>query len=581
MVTTLIRQKLVKIAKGPRGRVAAVAVIAIAALTTAAGQQPAGPFDVLIVNGRIIDGAGNPWFSGDVGIRAGRIAAVGRLGPATATRTIDARGLIVAPAFFDMHTHSDHSLLAGGTADSMVRQGVSFNILGEGGSPGPLKGLTLEGARRSLAAAGLKLDWTTLGEYFDRLERQGVSLNVASYVGAGGVRHSVIGDELRDPTPAELGEMRAMVQQAMEDGAFGLCSSLSDALVFVQKTPEVIELARVAARYGGIYATHLRDLGDGVVDAVREAIHIGRTAGLPVHIFHLGANSRTSWGKMKEAVAIIDEARANGLDVTVDDYPYTWGSHGLGTLLPPWAHDGGPAKLVERLKDPANRRRLRQEIEQGIPGWFNRIKGFGFEGIMVANVPVNGEKYEMKTLTQIAKEAGKDPHEALFDLLIEQGGRGGTFNNSKQERDKLTVLQAPWMSVGSDGSAISPAWKERAHPRSFGSFARVLGWYVREQGVLTLEEAIRKMTSLAAQTIGLRDRGLLREGFWADVVVFDAGRVIDKATRFEPNEYPEGVEHVLVNGVPVVLSGAHTGAKPGKVLRGPGYRPRTSSSGGK
>lgn len=537
-----------------------------------------GDFDILIRGGRVVDGAGNPWIYADVGIRDGRIAAIGRLDSAAARRTIDATGRVVSPGFVDMHTHSDYALLVDGKAESKIRQGVTTEILGEGTSPGPVQGEAVAATREALARYGLgEPDWRTLGEYFARLERQGTATNVASYVSAGQVRVAVMGYQDRAPLPEELEQMRGLVAQAMEDGAMGLVTALEGSHE-VTTTEELIELSKVVSRFGGIYATHLRGQAETLLEAIGEAIEIGEKGGVPVEIFHIKVAGKPNWGKMPQALALIESARARGLDVTADQYPYIAGAHPFLPLLPTWALEGGVEKTMERLRDPELRRRMKRDIEQGLAGWRGNYvqQTGGWGGVMISDTRTEKNKNLIgKTLAENGALRGKDPAEAFFDLMLEENGQVNGILFHMNEQDVQVALRAWWVSVGSDGSALAvqgPLSEGQPHPRNFGTFPRVLGHYVRDLKVLSLEAAIRKMTSLGAQRLGLRDRGLLREGYWADVVVFDPGRVADKATFEAPKQYPEGIDYVLVNGTVVLEHGAHTGALPGQVLRGPGYR---------
>ncbi|MDP2955331.1 MAG: D-aminoacylase [Longimicrobiales bacterium] len=541
-------------------------------------SEAAGAFDVLIRGGKVVDGSGNPWVYADVGIRAGRIAAIGRLDGAAAQTTIDATGKVVSPGFVDMHTHSDYTLLVDGRAESKIRQGVTTEVLGEGTSPGPVQGETEASTREALARYGLgEPDWRTLGEYFSRLERQGTATNVASYVSAGQVRVSVMGYVDRPPSPEELEEMRRLVAEGMEDGAMGLVASLEGPYE-VTTTEELIELSKVVSRYGGIYATHLRGQAETLFEAIGEAIDIGEQGGVPVEIFHIKVAGKANWGNMPQALALIEAARTRGLDVTADQYPYIAGAHPFLPLLPTWALEGGVEKTMERLRDPDLRARMKRDIEQGLEGWRGNYvqQTGGWGGVMVSDTRTEGNKNLVgKTLADNGTMRGMDPAEAFFDLMLEENGQVMGILFHMNEEDVRTAMHVPWVSMGSDGSALAvegPLSEGQPHPRNFGTFPRVLGRYVRELRILTLEDAIRKMTSSGAQRLALRDRGLLREGYWADVVVFDPERVIDKATFEDPKQYPEGIDYVLVNGTVVLENGTHTGALPGRPLRGPGYR---------
>lgn len=548
----------------------------------ASGQaQP--DYDVIIRGGKVVDGTGNPWVFADVGIRAGRIERVGRLGTARASRVIDATGKIASPGFIDMHTHSDIPLLVDGRAESKVRQGVTTELLGEGSTAGPVEGPAIGPMKDALARYRMSLTWRSLGEYFARLHQSGHATNVASYVAAGQVRTCVIGFDNRPPTAAELDRMRTLVAEAMEDGAFGLVTSL-EAIGGYASSDEIAELAKVVGRFGGIYATHIRGESDELLESLGEAIEIGEKAGVPVDVFHLKASGQKNWGRMPEALRLIESARARGVDITANQYPYIAGAHPLLPLLPPWALDGGAQKTMERLRDPAARGRITREIAEGLPGWRHNYvqQSGGWKGVMISNTRTEKNRVLAgKTLADNATMRGKDPAEAFFDLLLEENGQVSGVLFIMSEDDVKTVMRAPWVSVGSDGSALAvdgPLGEGHPHPRNFGTFPRILGRYVREQHVLGLEDAVRKMTSLGAQRLGLRDRGLLRRGYWADVVVFDPDRVADGATFENPKQYPNGIEFVLVNGRIVIDGGRHTGARPGQILRGPGTRLRPTPS---
>jgi N-acyl-D-amino-acid deacylase len=537
----------------------------------------AQPYDVLIRDGRVVDGSGNPWIKADVGIRAGRIARIGRLERAQASRVIDANGKVVTPGFIDMHTHSEYPLLYDGSAQSKIRQGVTTEVVGEGTSPGPIEGPTIEPAKEMLKRFKIDLTWRTLDGYFERLKKSGSSVNVASYVSAGQVRDDVLGYANRPPDADELGRMRKLVASTMEEGAFGLVDAL-EATGGYAKTDELIELAKVVSRYGGIYATHMRGEGDTVLDSVREAIEIGEKGGVPVEIFHLKVAGSNNWGRMPEVVALIESARARGVDINANQYPYIAANHPTLPLLPPWALEGGVDKTMERLKDPQLRARMKHDIMEGLPDWtqnYVRLSG-GWKGIVVgATRSDKNASLPGKTLEDNGKLRGKDPADAFFDLLLEEHGQVSCMPFMMNEKDVQTLLRAPWVDIASDGTSLATEGvlgEGHPHPRNFGTFPRILGHYVRQEKVLTLEDGVRRMTSLAAQRLGVKDRGLLREGFWADVVVFDPDRIADRATFEQPKQYPEGIDYVLVNGRVVIDRGKHTGARPGMMLRGPGYR---------
>ncbi len=532
-------------------------------------------YDLLIVNGHIIDGSGSPWFEGSVAVKQGKIVEAGRLGKVSARQVIDASGLIVAPGFIDLHSHSDYTLLVDGNGQSKIRQGVTTEILGESESAGPVSGPAVPGFDRSLRRYRLQRDWTTLGEYFARVERQGISVNIASYVGSGQVRMCVIGNEDRAPTPEELDKMKGLVDQAMRDGAIGLSSGLIYPPNLFAKTDELIELARVAAKYGGIYAGHIRGEGAHGLQAIDEAIEISERAGLPANIFHFKVDDRALWGHMKEQVQHIQAARDRGVDITANQYPYVAGMTGLEMCIPPKYMVGPSEEFVGRLKNPRIRAEIRKAIASGLPGWEdNEVKSAGgWHGVLVAALQqLENKKFEGKRMDEVAKMMGKDPVDSLCDLLISEGGSAEAIYFVMSEADVRLAMQQPWVGIGSDGVAVTPdmTFMGRPHPRFYGAFPRVLGHYVRDEKVLTLPDAIRKMTSLSAQIAGLTDRGLLRPGMAADITIFDPKTVADKATFEDPAQYAVGVPYVIVNGVVVLDQGQHTGAKPGHVLYGRG-----------
>ncbi len=537
-------------------------------------------YDIIIMNGRIVDGTGNPWFYGDVAIRGDRIVKVGRMGPARAKRRINAAGMIVAPGFIDMLGQSELNLLIDPRAESKVFQGITTEVTGEGGSIAPLNDYILKELEPQLKHYNLSLDFRTIGEYFARLERSRAAINLATYVGATQVRQYVLGDENRAPTRAELEQMRRLVAQAMEEGAVGLSTSLVYAPAFYAKTEELIELAKVASSYGGVYATHMRNESNSIMKALDEAIRIGREANIPVEIFHLKMAGKPNWGKMSDVIAKIESARAQGIDITADQYPYVAGATSLGASVPPWAHAGGTAKFIERLKDPATREKLKQEMRQPSDNWENFYLGAGGgEGILV-NYTLNKDlkKFEGKRISEVARMMGKpDEIDALFDLLIADNAQTGAIYFLMSEDDVKLALKQPFVSVGVDYGAVAttgPLAEGKAHPRAFGTFTRILGRYVRDEKVLTLEEAIRKMTSLAANRVHLQDRGLLKPGYFADIVIFDPKEVRDVATFEDPNRLSVGMRYVIVNGEMVLFAGKQTGALPGRPLRGPGYNPQ-------
>jgi N-acyl-D-aspartate/D-glutamate deacylase len=543
-------------------------------------QESSSPqYDLLIVRGRILDGSGSPWFEGSVAIKDGKIAAVGRLWNATAKRVIDASGLMVAPGFIDLHSHSDYTLLVDGTAQSKIRQGVTTEILGEAASAGPILSPAAadfdNGTAPLTQKDGLKRDWTTLGEYFARLERQGISVNIASYVGSGQVRLDVMGNVNRAPTPDELQKMEDLVDQSMREGAIGLTSGLIYAPNLFAKTDELIALTKATAKYGGLYTSHIRGEGSNSLGALREAIEIAEKAGVPGHILHFKSNGRENWGHMPELIELIQAARDRGLDITADQYPYLAGMTSLEQCLPPKYLEGTPDQITARLKGPEARAEIREAIAKGSPGWVNNeVKDCGgWHGVMLAGCqrPEN-KKYEGKRMDEVARLMGEDPVDALCDLLIAEHATPMAIYFSMSEADVQLAMKQPWVGIGSDGVAVNPSmtFMGRPHPRFYGTFPRVLGVYVRERHVLTLADAVRKMTSLPSQIIGLTDRGLLRPGMAADIVVFNAETVKDRATFEDPSQYPAGIPYVIVNGVVVIDKGEHRGAKPGRVLYGRG-----------
>jgi N-acyl-D-aspartate/D-glutamate deacylase len=540
-------------------------------LATCPSPAAEAPYDLVLRGGKVVDGSGNPWFLGDVAVRDGRIVAVGRVPPGPARREIDARGLVVAPGFIDMHSHSDYLLLEDGDAQSKIRQGVTTEVLGEGRSVGPYLGKLP--AHRAVVG-GKAVRWTTMAGYFETLERGGVSVNVASYVGLDNVWQGVLGNSFDRPTPEQLDEMKALVDGAMKDGAFGLSSMLAMPPGSLATTDDLVELCKVVARYRGIYSSHIRNEGTGVFDAVREAIAVGERAGVAVDVIHLKIADQKYWGRMGEVVALIEEARKRGVNVQANVYPYTRGNNDLASIIPPWAHEGGTAAMLARLRDPGQRPRLKKDIHDGLPGWYDHYTAVGGDwGRML----VSGRgPYEGLTVDRVlaarakGKQPAPDPLDELFDILVEQGGSVPTVYAHHTEKDMNLALTISWVSIGSDGSAYAtegPLRRGSPHPRNFGTFPRVLGVYVRKLGLLRLEDAVRKMTSLNAAKLGIEDRGLLRPGNWADITVFDPERIIDRATYEAPFQYPEGIDYVVVNGQVVLEKGKHTGARPGRALR--------------
>jgi dihydroorotase/N-acyl-D-amino-acid deacylase len=540
-------------------------------------QSGPAPFDLLIVNGRIIDGTGSPWYSGDIGIRDGHIAAIGRLSSAPAKERIDAQGRIVAPGFIDMLGQSELTILVNPHVPSKIFQGITTEITGEGQSVAPINDVMIKADHVYYDHYKITVDWRTLGQYFARLEKQGIGINLASYVGAAGVRRMVLGDDNIQPSTEQLNRMKALVREAMQQGAVGVSTSLQYAPAPYATTEELIALVKEAAPFGGIYATHMRSEGDAVLTALDEAIRIGREAGVPVEIWHIKAAGKSNWGRMKEIVAKIEEARHSGLDISANTYAYPAWFNGMSAFVPPWVHDGGDEKMIERLKDPQTRKRIRTDMETPSTDWDNEWQEVpGPEAIVISVVqdpkllPLQG-----KTLAQIAAMRHEDPIETLFDILIEDKGFTSNAVFGMSEPDIVLALTQPWVSFDNDSQGTAPdglLGQEHPHPRAYGTFPRILRKYVREERKLTLEDAIRKFSALPAQRMRLIDRGVLKQGMCADVVVFDPEQIRDLATFENPNQLCVGMEYVLVNGVPVISGGKATNALPGKVLRGPGYR---------
>jgi len=533
--------------------------------------------DLVIRNGRVIDGTGSPWYAGDVGIRAGRIAAIGRLDGAAARQTVDAAGMVVAPGFIDMLGQSEMSILIEPSLPSKIFQGITTEITGEGGSAAPLDDAIIAADRADYERYGITPDWRTLGDYFARLERQGIGINLASYVGATQVRRMVLGDSNRTPTSDELERMQGLVRDAMRDGAIGVSTALQYPPAPYASTEELIALASEAAKLGGLYATHMRSEGDRIDAALDETFRIGREAGIPVEIWHLKVAGKRNWGRMPHVVARIDSARRAGIDVAADTYAYPAWFNSMSAFVPPWAHDGGTARLLERLRDPATRRRIRRDMLAPSTTWDNEWQEIPGPQAVIIGVVRNPalQPYLGKTLAEVAAMRRADPLETLLDLLVEDEAATSVAVFGMSERDVVLALEQPWVSIDNDSQGTAPDGPLgglHPHPRAYGTFPRILRKYVREQHRLTLEEAIRKFSSLPAQRMRLGDRGVLKVGMWADVVVFDPDSVRDRATFAEPNQLAEGMRWVLVNGIPVIADGRATGALPGQVIRGPGYQ---------
>ena len=553
-----------------------LSLLLLAGIAPLQSREPAQPFDVVITNGHIIDGTGSPWYSGDIGVRDGKIAFIGILSEASRNRTIDARGMVVAPGFIDMLGQSEVTILVDPRLPSKIYQGITTEITSEGESIAPLNDAILHADQEQFEHYRIHPDWRTFREYFSRLEKQCMGINLASYVGATRVRRMVLGDNDVQPTPSQIEQMKELVRQAMRDGAVGVSTSLEYAPAPYAKTEELIALAAEASKFGGIYATHMRNEGAGILTAIDEAVRIGREAHIPVEIWHFKVGGKPSWGRMPEAIAKVNAARAEGLDVSADTYAYTAWFNDFSAFIPAWAHDGGNVKLIERLKDPATRERIRKDMLTPSDQWDNEWQEIpGPEAVLVGVVhnpkllPLQG-----KTLAEIAKLWNKDSMDALFDLLIEDHALTSVAVFGMSEPDVSLALQQPWVSVDNDSSGTSPdgiLGQEHPHPRAYGTFPRILRKYVREEHKLTLEDAIRKFSALPAQRMRFVDRGVLKAGMCADIVIFDPATIHDAATFDKPNQLSQGMEYVLVNGVLVIDQAKMTGALPGKVLRGPGY----------
>jgi dihydroorotase/N-acyl-D-amino-acid deacylase len=538
--------------------------------------QTSAHYDLIIRNGHIIDGTGSPWYSGDIGIRNGRIAAIGFLGAAQAKRTIDAHGMVVAPGFIDMLGQSELTILVNPHLPSKIFQGITTEITGEGGSVAPLNDAIIKADKLSYDHLKLTPDWRTLRQYFARLEKQGMGINLATYVGATQVRRMVLGDDKVQPTPAQLEQMKALVRDAMRDGAVGVSTSLQYAPAPYASTEELIALAAEASKFGGIYATHMRSEGSAITAAIDEAVRIGREAHIPVEIWHLKAAGKPQWGWMPRIVAQIEKARASGVDVGANTYAYPAWFNSFSAFITPWAHDGGDARMIERLKDPAMRARIRKEMETPSDDWDNEWQEIAGPESIIVSVVQNPQLLPLqgKTIAEIARLWNKDPFDTIFDLLIQDNAYTYVAVFGMAEPDVALALQQPWVSVDNDSQGTAPdglLGQEHPHPRAYGTFPRILRKYVREEQKLKLEDAIRKFSALPAERMRLADRGVLKAGMWADVVVFDPATITDRATFENPNQLSVGMEYVLVNGVPVIDNGKATNALPGKVLRGPGF----------
>ena len=540
--------------------------------TTAAPPE----YDIVIRNGRVVDGTGRPGYKADVAIKNDRIARIGNLRGAKATKEIDARGQVVAPGFIDMLGQSEQYVLIDPRAMSKVMMGVTTEITGEGESIAPVNDRILKEQEDFNRKYNLTVDWRTLDEYFKRLERQGAGVNLGTFVGATQVREYVIGYDNRPPTAAELDQMKQLVSDAMKDGALGLSTSLQYVPARFAKTDEIVELAKVAHQYGGIYISHQRSEANAIDDSMKEVFEIARRANIPAEIWHFKTAYKKNWGRMPEMLGRIAAARRRGLQITADVYPYVAGSTSLSACLPPWTLEGGTDKMVARLRDPQTRERLKKEITSDARDWENIYLGSGGpSGILIGSVTNRElEQWQGKRLSEIAAAQHKDPLDALFDFISADHGQTGAIFFMMSEADMQAALKSPFVSICTDSGARAtdgPLAGSKSHPRGWGTYPRILGRYVRDEQLMPLELAIRKMTGLPAANIGLKQRGLLRLGYFADITIFDPKTVIDRATFEEPNQYPVGINYVIVNGQIEVDNGQRTPVNSGRVLRGPGY----------
>jgi dihydroorotase/N-acyl-D-amino-acid deacylase len=554
------------------------AILAAVALSATPAAQPRR-FDVIIANGRIVDGTGAPWFRADVGITGDRITAIGNLSAAQATTRIDAAGQVVAPGFIDLLGQSEFNVLVDSRAASKITQGITTEITGEGVSIAPVNEAMKADRKASYEAFGVAQDWLTLDEYFARLTKATTAVNVGTFVGSGGIRDYVVGKADRPATPAEMTTMKALVAEAMADGALGLSSSLQYVPNRYSTTDELVELSKVAARHGGIYITHQRSEGNKVFESIDEVLAIAERADIPTEIWHLKTAYKANWGKMTEVLRRIEAARARGLRVSANIYPYDRASNGLDACLPVWVREGGTDAMIARLKDAATRERVKRDMDDPNAPYENQWFGSGGPaGVMLSSVLDPAlRKYEGMSFEAIGKAMGKDPRDAAIDLVIADKAESSVIISIMRERDVVEAMRTPWVSFDTDSGAKAedgPLSISKSHPRAWGTFTRILGKFVRQDGVLTLEEAIRKMTSQAAIRVGIMDRGLVRPGMMADLVVFDPVTVTDVATFEQPNRYSTGMKHVFVNGKAVVADGRITDERPGRALRGPGYRGR-------
>lgn len=559
------------------GGLTPLALIALLSLLAAPSSgQAAEPYDLILRGGTIYDGGGGKPYTGDVALRGDRIVKVGDLGDAKGRTEVSVRGLAVAPGFVNMLSWATDSLILDGRGMSDIKQGVTLEVMGEGWSMGPLNEAMKKESKEQQGDFKYDVTWTTLGEYMDQLVQRGISPNVASFIGATTVRVHEIGYANRPPTPEELERMKALVRKAMEEGALGVGSSLIYAPAFYAKTDELVALSEVAGQHGGMYISHLRSEGNRFEQAVDELIEIARRAKVPAEIYHLKAGGRQNWAKLDKVIQKIEAARASGLQITTDMYTYTAGATGLDAAMPPWVQEGGLQEWKKRLADPATRERLKKEMSTPTDEWENLYLSAGAENVLLigfkndALKPLTG-----KSLAEVAKMRGKSPEETAMDLVIEDDSRVSTIYFLMSEENVKKQVALPYMSFGSDAEAAAPEGiflKSSTHPRAYGNFSRLLGKYVRDEKVIPLEEAVRKLTSLPAENLKIRERGRLKEGYFADIAIFDPAKIQDHATFEKPHQYSTGMVHVFVNGVQVLKDGEHTDARPGRVVRGPGWK---------
>src|SRR5262245_24560846 len=553
-----------------------VSVISVLLMFAPNSTSAAPAYDIIIRHGRVVDGSGQPGFLADVAITKDRIVRIGNLQNATATREIDARGQIVAPGFIDMLGQSEQYVLIDPRAMSKVMMGVTTEITGEGESIAPINDRILKEQEDFNRRFNLTVDWRTLGEYFNRLDKQGAGVNLGTFVGATQIREYVIGYDNRPPTPAELEQMKQLVAQAMKEGALGLSTSLQYVPARFARTDEIVELTKVAHQYGGIYITHQSSEANAIDDSMKEVFEIARRAGIPAEIWHFKTAYQKNWGRMPEMLSRIAAARRQGLKITADVYPYIAGSTSLSACLPPWALEGGTDKMVARLKDQETRKRLKREISVDSKDWENIYLGSGGPGGILIGAVVNREleQWQGKRVSEIAAAQQKDPLDALFDFIIADHGQTGAIFFMMKESDMQAALKSPFVSICTDSGARAtdgPLAGSKSHPRGWGSYPRILGKYVRDEKLMALEFAIHKMSGLPASNVGLKERGVLRQGYFADITIFDPKTVMDRATFEEPNQYPVGINYVIVNGKIEVDNGQRTPVNSGRVLRGPGY----------